>query len=50
MKGSLFTFFINTVEVGNVADSSFSKGSCGIRSGGDGVEAAFNNFEVLTAG
>lgn len=49
MNGAQFTFSINGIQIGTAADSSFSKGSCGIRSGGDGVEAAFNNFLVLTA-
>jgi hypothetical protein len=48
MNGAQFTFSINGIAIGSASDSSFAKGSCGIRSGGDGVEAAFNNFLVLT--
>ncbi len=48
MKATHFIFSLNGLEIGSVNDTSFSKGSCGIRTGADGVEAAFNNLLLTT--
>ena len=45
-QGSHFVFFINGTQVGEADDTTFSTGKAGLRVGDEGVEVAFNYFQV----
>jgi hypothetical protein len=46
MQGSNFTFFINGTQVGQVSDTTYTSGKCGVDGGGGHTEEVFTNFEV----
>jgi hypothetical protein len=48
-KGSDFEFFVNGTLVGQATDSTFSTGLAGLLVGNNGVEVAFNNFQITAA-
>jgi hypothetical protein len=45
-RGTSFTFYINSEQVGQGTDSTYARGTLGIFSGGPSLDAAFTNFEV----
>lgn len=48
-KGAHFEFFVNGTNVGEANDTAFTSGQAGLAAGGEGVEVAFNNFQITAA-
>lgn len=46
-KGSQFTFYVNSVKVGEFTDSKFASGAVGL-TGADQLEVVYNNFVVTS--